>query len=136
MRRGLGVPFRSNASLPTLRHSLSPVAMNSGGTALLDRFKLKSTSAPGATPSYTGGQWLKEGQNLFSSGFVRVVSCQSGELWQWKLCSRESETLVLQAVIPVGEMETHKLQQWARTFQAYSHVRLHLLCTLEPVAKA
>jgi hypothetical protein len=31
----------------------------------------------------------------------------------------------VQAVIPVGEMEVSKLQQWLRTFQAYSHVRVN-----------
>lgn len=29
----------------------------------------------------------------------------------------------VQAVIPVGDMAVETLQQWARTFQAYSHVR-------------
>lgn len=112
--------------------------MNSGGTTLLDRFKTKRSDL-GATPTYTGGQWLKEGQNLFSSGFVRVVSrytrgaCFAEALWSRK---KYEEGVVVQAVIPVGEMETHKLQQWARTFQAYSHVRVHLLCKLASVTEA
>lgn len=62
--------------------------------------------------------------------------CPSGKSFLWlhdallKLCGRESELVGgLQAVIPVGEMETHKLQQWARTFQAYSHVRWLSLCS-------
>eukprot|EP00892_Ulva_mutabilis_P007561 jgi/Ulvmu1/5177/UM021_0194.1 len=68
--------------------------------------RLKARNKHENVGQYTG-EWLCEGQNLFSSGFIRV------------------------AVIPVGDMAVETLQQWARTFQAYSHVKLHdvqLIC--------